>query len=256
MTGSASAARPAALVTGVGKLVSIGAGIAARLADDGWDLALAFHPGYDARRPDPGAADEPERIAAGLRARGARVVLLPADLGDVSVPDRVVEAATAALGPLRGLVLSHAVSVDSGILDTTPDAFDLHVAVNARASLQLIQAFARQAAGGGAIVAMTSDAIAWNVPYGASKGALDRIVLAAARELGPQGIRVNAVNPGPVDTGWMDDGIRAGVASRQPMGRMGTPADVARLIAFLLSDDGAWTSGQVIHTDGGYSAPS
>jgi 3-oxoacyl-[acyl-carrier protein] reductase len=103
---------------------------------------------------------------------------------------------------------------------------------------------------------MTSDAIAWNVPYGASKGALDRIVLAAARELGPLAIRVNAVNPGPVDTGWMDDDIRAGVARRQPTGRLGTPADVARLVAFLLSDDGAWTSGQVIHTDGGYSSPT
>jgi 3-oxoacyl-[acyl-carrier protein] reductase len=81
-------------------------------------------------------------------------------------------------------------------------------------------------------------------------------VLAAARELGHLGIRVNAVNPGPVDTGWMDDDIRVGVARRQPTGRLGTPQDVARLVAFLLSDEGAWTSGQVIHTDGGYSAPS
>jgi len=257
MEDGSGTARPAALITGVGKLVGIGAGIAARLADDGWDLVLIHSRVYDADRLDPGRAEEPERIVANLRARGARVVGMDADLADPAVPDRVVADAVAALGPLRGMVLSHAESRDSGILDTSAAAFDRHMAVNARASLQLIAAFANQASdGGGAIVALTSDAIAWNVPYGASKGALDRIVLAAARELGPLGIRVNAVNPGPVDTGWMDDEIRSGVARRQPTGRLGTPADVAKLVAFLLSDEGAWTSGQVIHTDGGYAAPT
>jgi len=126
--------------------------------------------------------------------------------------------------------------------------------VNARASWQLIAAFARQAGdAGGAIVALTSDAVVYNVPYGASKGALDRVVLAAARELGGQGIRVNAVNPGPIDTGWMDDDLREALARQQPTGRLGRPEDVAKLIAFLLSDDGAWTTGQLIHTDGGFS---
>ncbi len=249
--------RPAALVTGAGKLVGIAAGIAARLADDGWDLALSYSRNYDASRPDRGAAEEPERIAADLRSRGARVVVIDADLADPAVPDRLIADATAAYGPLRGMVLSHAMSIDSGILATTVEAFDRHMAVNARANLQLIAAFARQVGeGGGAIVALTSDAIVENVPYGASKGALDRIVLAAARELGHLGIRVNAVNPGPVDTGWMNDDIRAGVARHQPTGRLGTPADVAKLVAFLVSDEGAWTSGQILKTDGGYSAPT
>ena len=125
--------------------------------------------------------------------------------------------------------------------------------VNARASWQLVAAFARQTTGGGAIVALTSDHTAFNLPYGASKGALDRIVLAAARELGPLGIRANVVNPGPVDTGWMDDALRTELARRQPSGRLGTPADVARIVSFLLSDDGAWTTGQLIHADGGFS---
>lgn len=256
MRGPSSSSRRAALVTGVGKRIGIGAGIAARLADDGWDLALVCSRAYDADRPDPARADEPERVATDLRGRGARVILLDADLGDPDVPDRVVADAGTALGSLRGMVLSHAESRDSGILDTTVASFDRHLAVNARASWQLMAAFARQVADGGAIVALTSDHTAWNVPYGASKGALDRVVLAGARELGPLGIRVNAVNPGPVDTGWMDDEVRAGVAGRQPTGRLGTPADVAKLVAFLLSDDGAWTTGQTIHTDGGYSSPS
>lgn len=254
MSSDAQQTRPAALITGAGRLAGIAAGIAARLADDGWDLALSYWRPYDAALPTPSGDDEPEQLASDLRRRGARTVLIPGDLADPAVPASLVDAAAATLGPLRGLVLSHAESRDSSILDTTVESFDRHLAVNARASWQLVAAFARQASDGGAIVALTSDHTAFNLPYGASKGALDRIVLAAARELGHLGIRANVVNPGPVDTGWMDETLRAELARRQPSGRLGTPADVARLVSFLLSDDGAWTTGQLIHTDGGFSA--
>jgi 3-oxoacyl-[acyl-carrier protein] reductase len=245
--------RPAALITGAGRLDGIAAGIAARLADDGWDLALSYWRPYDADQTYPSGDDEPERLADDLRGRGAAVRLLPGDLTDPEEPDRLVGEAGAVLGTLHGLVLSHAESRDSAILDTTVESFDRHMAVNARASWQLIAAFARQATDGGAIVALTSDHTAWNMPYGASKGALDRIVIAAARELGGQRIRSNVVNPGPIDTGWMNDEIRAELTRRQPTGRLGTPADVAGLVSFLLSDAGAWTTGQLIHTDGGFS---
>lgn len=246
--------RRAALVTGAGRLTGIAAGIAARLADDGWDLALSYWRPYDAAQSWESRDDEPERLADDLRERGARVVLLPGDLADPAEPGRLVENASAGLGSLRGLVLSHAEARDSSILDTTVESFDRHMVVNARASWQLVAAFARQATSGGAIVALTSDHTAFNLPYGASKGALDRIVIAAARELGSLGIRANVVNPGPIDTGWMDDTLRTELAHRQPTGRLGTPADVARIVSFLLSDDGAWTTGQLIHADGGFSA--
>ena len=247
--------RPAALVTGVGRLVGIAAGIGRRLAADGWDLGLSWWRPYDADTAPGSAADEPERIADDLRALGATVILLPGDLADPDLPPRLVADAAASLGrPLRGLVLSHAESRDSSILDTTVASFDRHMAVNARASWQLLAAVAEQAVDGGAVVALTSDATVHNLPYGASKGALDRIVLAAARELGDRGIRANVVNPGPVDTGWIDDELRERLAARQPTGRLGTPDDVARLVAFLLSDEGSWTTGQLIHTDGGFSA--
>lgn len=244
--------RPAALVTGAGRLDSIGAGIVQRLAEDGWDLALSYWRPPDAPTTEAG---DPEKLADMARGRGATVVLVPGDLTEAAEPERLVAAAVEALGPLRGLVLSHAESRDSAILDTTVESFDRHMIVNARASWQLIAAFARQAGDqGGAIVALTSDDTAWNLPYGASKGALDRIVIAAARELGDRGIRANVVNPGPVDTGWMNDEIRANLTRRQPTGRLGTPTDVARLIAFLLSDEGVWTTGQLIRTDGGFSS--
>lgn len=247
--------RPVVLVTGVGRMAGIGAGIARQLAADGWDLVLSYWADYDARMPWGSEPDDLVRLTAELEAIGARVHALPADLQDPGIPDRLVAEAVQLAGPLQGLVLSHAESVDSGVLDTTVESFDRHFAVNTRASWQLIAAFARQATDdGGAIVALTSDHTAFNLPYGASKGALDRIVIAAARELGPQGISANVLNPGPVDTGWMNDEVRAEVLERQPTGRLGTPADVAGTVAFLLSPAGRWVSGQLIKADGGFSA--
>ncbi|RCW46053.1 enoyl-ACP reductase-like protein [Halopolyspora algeriensis] len=129
------------------------------------------------------------------------------------------------------------------------------MAVNARASLLLIAAFARQIPDdGGAIVALTSDHTTGNLPYGASKGALDRIVISAARELGPRGISANVVNPGPIDTGWMDDGLRGSLTEHHPLGRLGTPTEIAGVVSFLVSGEGRWVSGQLLHTDGAFSA--
>ena len=252
---SATPARPAALITGAGRLASIGAGIARHLAAEGWDLVLAYWQDYDARMPWGTEPDDVVRLTAELEAIGAQVHVLSADLQDPAVPGQLVAESMRLAGPLQGLVLSHAESVDSGILDTSVESFERHFAVNTRASWQLIAAFARQATDdGGAIVALTSDHTAFNLPYGASKGALDRIVIAAARELGPQGISANVLNPGPVDTGWMDDEIREALTAQQPTGRLGTPADVAGTVAFLLSPAGRWVSGQLIKSDGGFSA--
>ena len=247
--------RPVALITGAGRLAGIGAGIARQLAADGWDLVLSYWAGYDSRMPWGSEPEDLVRLTAELEAIGAKVHTLPADLQDPAVPDRLVADAAELAGPLQGLVLSHAESVHSGVLDTTVESFERHFAVNTRASWQLIAAFARQATDdGGAIVALTSDHTAFNLPYGASKGALDRIVIAAARELGPQGITANVVNPGPVDTGWMTPEVRDELTQRQPTGRLGTPADVAGTVAFLLSPAGRWVSGQLIKADGGFSA--
>ena len=112
--------RPAALITGVGRVVGIAAGIAERLADDGWDLALSHWRPYDADTAPTSTEDEPERVAAACRERGATTLLVPGDLSVATEPERIVREAASGLGrPLRGLVLSHAESRDSAILDTT-----------------------------------------------------------------------------------------------------------------------------------------
>lgn len=244
-----------ALITGVGRTVGIGAGIARALAADGWDLVLNYWQAYDERMPWGVQPDDVAALTAELEAAGARVWALPADLGDPAAVDRLMAGIVQQAGPLAGMVLSHSESVDSGILDTPVESFERHFAVNTRASWQLIAAFARQVTDdGGAIVALTSDHTVFNLPYGASKGALDRIVIAAARELGGLGVSANVLNPGPVDTGWMDAGTRETLTALQPGGRLGTPADVAPTVAFLLSPGGRWLSGQLIKADGGFSS--
>jgi 3-oxoacyl-[acyl-carrier protein] reductase len=242
-----------ALITGVGRLAGIGAGIAEGLAADGWQLALSFWHPYDERTGQPAGPDDPAELAARLRAGGTRVELLPGDLADPAQPGALVAAAAERLGGLDALVLSHCECEVTGYLDTTVESFDRHYAVNVRASWLLIAAFARQLpASGGAVVALTSDHTAGNLPYGATKGALDRLVLAAAEELGERGLRSNVINPGPIDNGWMDDPLRVALLTRQPLGRLGTTADVANLVRFLLSDAGQWINGQLLYSDGGF----
>jgi 3-oxoacyl-[acyl-carrier protein] reductase len=247
--------RRTALVTGVGRRRGIGAGIAAGLAEDGWDLALSYWQPYDDRLGLDRGPDDTDRLAEELRALGRRVELVPADLEDASVAAGLVDRVAERLGPLDALVLSHCESVDSGVLDTTIESFDRHYAVNVRASWLLVAAFARQLpASGGTVLALTSDHTVGNLPYGSTKGALDRLVLASAHELGGRGLRANVINPGPVDTGWMDDATRAGGLSQQPTGRLGTPTDTANLVRFLLSDRGGWINGQLLYSNGGFPA--
>jgi len=245
--------RPVALVTGVGRPVGIGAAIARGLASDGWDLALSYWTPADEAVFGDTAAAGLEGVVDELRSLGARVTALPVDLERTDAAASVISQAREQLGKLDALVLSHAWDIDSGLLDTTVEQFDKHFAINTRASWLLIAEFARQAQSGGAIVALTSDHTAGNLPYGASKGALDRIVIAAAKELAPLGISANVLNPGPVDTGWMTDDVRVTLTAMQPSGRLGTPDDVANLVAFLVSEKGRWVTGQLLTSDGGFS---
>jgi 3-oxoacyl-[acyl-carrier protein] reductase len=247
-----------ALITGVGRRRSIGAALALGLAHDGWDLVLNYWQPYDDRVGLERMDADPHTIAEQCRALGVRVELVPGDLSDPSVPADLVRAGLA-LGPLTGLVMSHCESVDSSIFTTSVESWDRHFAVNARATWLLIKAFAEQlppvvAPGkvGGRIVALTSDHTVHNLPYGASKGALDRTVIASAVELADRGVRANVINPGPIDTGWMDDSIRTSVTAMTAAGRLGTPDDTANLVRFLFSDAGSWINGQVLSSNGGF----
>ncbi len=252
----AGAGRPVALVTGVGRTVGLGAGIVRQLSASGWDIAFTYWHAYDDRMPWGPEAGATAAITEIIAAHGAASVAIEADLARAAAATGIFDRAEQALGPITALVMCHCESVDSGLLDTTTESFDRHFAVNARASWLLIREYGlrfRGQPGTGRIIALTSDALAGNVPYGASKGALDRITLAAAHELGHLGISANAINPGPVDTGWMSAEVRASGVSRTPLGRLGTPQDTAHLVDFLCSPRGGWISGQLLYGNGGFS---
>lgn len=246
--------RPLALITGASRRAGIGAAIAVHLARDGWDVATTYWHAYDNAMPYGSDGADIGWLHEQLAASGARTVAVEADLNLLETPTRVFDAVEEAIGPVTALVLSHCHSVDSNIFETTIESFDLHFAVNARATWLLVREFGRRfrsLRGRGRIVALTSDHTAGNLPYGASKGALDRIVLAAAREFRDLGIVANVVNPGPTDTGWMTSEQLADLSRQTPGGRVGLPEDCANLVRFLCSDEGGWINGQLLHSNGG-----
>jgi 3-oxoacyl-[acyl-carrier protein] reductase len=217
-----------ALVTGVGRRIAIGAAIARRLAADGAALSVHSWVPHDAEQPwgaDPGG---PEGVVAEIRDAGGRA--------------------------------DHARSGAQSLEQLTADELDRCHAVNTRGSLLLAQAFAAQHDGrpGGRILVFTSGqyhgAMPDELPYIASKGALHQLTGSVAAHLMPRGITVNCVDPGPNDTGYADDATRAWVAAENPGRRWGTPSDTARLVGWLVSDEADWVTGQVIASDGGWSA--
>jgi 3-oxoacyl-[acyl-carrier protein] reductase len=246
--------RPIALVTGVGRELGIGFAVAERLATDGFDVATTYWTAYDERKPWGADDDISDRLAARLTSVGARHFSLEANFEDRESITSLYNSIEANLGSVTALVLCHCESVDSGILETSIESFDRHFAVNARASWLLIKEFAQRFVGenaSGRIIALTSDHTVGNLPYGASKGALDRIVIAASQEFAGRGITANVINPGPNQTGWMSQELTDSVKQSTPLGRIGQPADTANLVSFLCSLEGGWINGQLLHSNGG-----
>ncbi|GAA1713020.1 SDR family NAD(P)-dependent oxidoreductase [Streptomyces yatensis] len=208
-----------------------------------------------------------DRDPAALRRAGARVgtrtAPRAADLTDPDAPTAVVEAAWAEHGPIDVLVNAAGVypSLDMAEVDAT--AWDRLFAVNLRAPVLATAAFARLAihhGRPGAVVNISSGsalrARPGGGPYASSKAALEMATRAAALELGPHGIRVNAVSPGfiPVDSDCNPVSAQyAEAIGANPLGRPGTPQDIARAVRWLTGPDASWITGEVVRVDGGSS---
>jgi 3-oxoacyl-[acyl-carrier protein] reductase len=182
-----------------------------------------------------------------------------ADLGDPAAPGRLVDGAVSELGGLDVLVANHAMDSGLSLAELTAADLDRAWAVNARAVVLLVQAYsARHDDGrpGGRIVLFTSGQhlgpMAGELPYAISKGAVHQMTRSLADALAGRGITVNAINPGPVDTGWASDDLRERLRRHFPAGRWGEPDDIAAVVAWLASADSAWVTGQVIDAEGGF----
>lgn len=164
-----------------------------------------------------------------------------------------------AFGHIDILVANHAYSGQGCLEELTAEEIDRHLHVNVRGSLLLAKSFAAQHDGrpGGRVVLLTSGQHRRPMPnelaYVASKGAIHQITRSLAAHLAPRRITVNAVNPGATDTGWASTEVYQRVLALEPQGRWGEPADAARLIAWLVTDDGRWITGEVIDSTGGGS---
>jgi 3-oxoacyl-[acyl-carrier protein] reductase len=184
-------------------------------------------------------------------------VTVEADLGDPEAPARVVAAAEEAVGPLTALVACHTHYAPGGLLEADPDEIDRHMAVNVRGTLLLCAGFTRRFGGepgSGRIVTFVSGLpLPGEIAYAASKGAIEWLTISAAVDLGARGITANAIDPGPTQTGWMNEELVSFVESTTPLGRVGRPEDAATLVAFLLSPAGGWITGRVLRSDGGFS---
>jgi 3-oxoacyl-[acyl-carrier protein] reductase len=222
-------------------------------------LAIHHHLPHDA--DEYGTSESVAELVAVLRGflRGnATVIDVAGDLGDAVTAERLIPAVNAKLGHLDVLVCNHAHGGHTARLaDLTATALDRHWAVNARATLLLTKGFAAQHDGrkGGRVIWMTSGQtlgpMTNNLAYAASKAALAGATWSAADDLIEKGIVLNTINPGPINTGYLDESPAA-VLERFPQRRLGEPDDPARLIGWLVSDDGRWVVGQVLNSEGGF----
>lgn len=249
------------IVTGASRRIAIGAAIARRLVAEGAAVLLHSWVPYDIEQPWGEDAQGPEALLEELRREGGRVEHVSADLADPDAPAAVVGAALAAFGQVDAVVANHARSNAQRLEELTAAELDLTFAVNTRATLLLVKAFAahhEDGRPGGRVLLFTSGqyhgAMPTELPYIASKAALHELTRSLAVHLIHRGITVNCVDPGPNDTGYADDAARTAVAALNPGGRWSTPADTARLVTWLLSDEADWVTGQTIASDGGWSA--
>jgi NAD(P)-dependent dehydrogenase (short-subunit alcohol dehydrogenase family) len=233
-----------AVVTGAGRRAGIGFAIAQRLLADG--LSVLIH----------SWGDDPAEVIAELGGVGPRLRHVEADFADPAAPHAVIEEAVAAFGRVDVLVANHARDSNYALEAVTAEELDITWAVNARAVVLLVQAFAAAASEGGRAVLFTSGqhlgSMADELPYAISKGAVHQMTQSLADALAARGITVNAINPGPVDTGWASREWHEAIRERFPGGRWGQPTDIAAVVGWLASPESGWVTGQVINAEGGF----
>lgn len=250
-----------AVVTGVSRRQGIGFAVARRLLAGGDRVLIHSWSPHDAAQPWGADAGGSERVLGELGGAGDRLAHVEADLADPAAPAAVIDRAVERFGAVDVLVANHAHASPVALADVTAAQLDRAWAVNARAVILLVQAYAARRpsdrdARTGRIVLFTSGQhlapMAGELPYAVTKGAVHQMTRTLADALADDGVTVNAINPGPTDTGWPNDELRERLRGDFPAGRWGRPEDIAAVVAWLCSAESGWVTGQVIDAEGGF----
>ena len=249
------------LVTGVSRPLGIGATLAKRLAEAGAAIAVHGFSDYDLAVGNhlssmPGGT---ETLVEQYQSLGLNVILVtPSDLEKPGIAEKVVDEAAEKLNGLDGMVLNHCYGMTEEIGEWKQEHIDSSLLINVRASMMMIQSFVNQVdtAKGNAITLFTSgqylSPMISEIAYCVAKEAINCLCRQTSYALGDKNIRVNYINPGPNDTGYLFGEAYDNVAKRFPSGRWGVPDDTADLVLFLHSTYAKWITGQIIASDGGF----
>jgi 3-oxoacyl-[acyl-carrier protein] reductase len=202
-----------------------------------------------------------DQLVAEIKQKGGRAIAIPGDLSNPATIPALFDRIEQTYGQVDILVnnAAHCEEPDT-IFTTSAGSLDRTFAVNMRATVLLIAEYVRryqQRHGNwGRIINLSTDAaqtFAGQIAYGASKAAIEAFTRSIAIELGPLGLTVNTVAPGPVQTGWMTEELERGLVETIPLRRVGRPDDIADVIVFLASNQARWLTGQVIKVSGGHA---
>ena len=232
-----------AIVTGASG--GMGRAIALRLARDGAAVVVHFH----------GRGRQAEQVVAAIRETGGTAVTSRADMSQVAEARRLIADTVSRLGRLDILINNAGRFLPKSFAETTEADFDALIGLHAKGPYFAMQEAARLLEDNGRIVNISTAGTQMNFhgasAYLASKRALEQLTKGIAQELAPRGITVNAVAPGITDTGVLTDAYRQLGVARSPMQRVGHPAEIADVVAFLVSEEARWVTGQTIQVGGG-----
>lgn len=236
-----------AIVTGGSR--GIGAAIAGRLANDGFAVVVNYS----------GNADAAEKLVARIAAAGGKALTAQADVSDPAAVARMFSTAEESFGGVDVLVNNAGIMPLANVVETDDATFDRVVAVNLKGTFNTLREASRRLRPGGRIVNLSTSQVGLLHPgygvYAATKAAVEGLTRVLSKELRGQTITVNAVAPGPTATDLFFQGksqeVIDSLAKLAPLERLGTPEDIASVVAFLAGPDGAWINGQVLRANGG-----
>lgn len=252
--------RKIAIVTGASRSAGIGTAICHALAEDDIDVFFTHFKDYDSSEEGNGEEPNwPDQLAEQLMKEGIKAEHMALDLADRDAPQHLLDEVESRLGTPSILIHNATYQSQTTFRTLDDEIMDYYYQVNNRGPILLSTAFAKrfesmftQEDNGRILFLVSGGPDPNNLAYIATKGAIKAITYPLAVGLAPIGITVNSVDPGPTDTGWMDDSLKEQLLPLFPKGRIGQPEDAAKLIRFLSSDEAGWITGQTLHSGGAF----